>query len=68
MSCHSAGERRSPRTGAPTFERVAAEPGVTSAALDVALRTPHRTMPNIMLEGDELRDIVAYILSLRPAR
>jgi hypothetical protein len=39
---------------------------MTVAALTVALRTSHRTMPNIMLEPAELDNIIAYIMSLRP--
>jgi hypothetical protein len=58
--------QRSPRAGAPTFEAIAAVPGMTTAALTVALRTPHRTMPNIVLETQELDDVVAYVLSLKP--
>jgi hypothetical protein len=34
----------------------------------VVLQTPHRTMPNVMLDQDELNDIVAHILSLRQGR
>jgi len=32
------------------------------------LRTPHPTMPNLILEPDELDDLVGYILSMKPAR
>jgi mono/diheme cytochrome c family protein len=65
--CHAVlpGQARSPREGAPTFEVIAAVPRMTAAALTVALRTSHRTMPNVMLEQNELDDMVAYILSLR---
>jgi len=38
---------------------------MTGTALYIALQTPHKTMPNLMLEADELRDISAYILSLQ---
>lgn len=63
-SCHAveAGEDRSPRPQAPPFARV---PRMTTAALTVALRTFHETMPNIMLGDRELRDVTAYITSLR---
>jgi mono/diheme cytochrome c family protein len=66
--CHAVlrGQASSPRAGAPTFERIAAVPRMTAAALTVALRTSHRTMPNIMLEPRELDNVVAYILSLKP--
>jgi mono/diheme cytochrome c family protein len=66
--CHAVlrGQARSPRAGAPTFEAIARVPRMTAAALTVALRTSHRTMPNIMLEQHELDDVVAYVLSLKP--
>src|SRR5262245_25759932 len=58
----------SPTTGAPPFERIANVSGMTAAALRVALQTPHRTMPNVMLQPDELDDIVAYVMSLQRSR
>jgi mono/diheme cytochrome c family protein len=64
--CHAiGGQTRSPDPGAPTFDRIARVPGMTPMALTVALQTSHKTMPNIMLEATELKDIVAYITSLR---
>ncbi len=59
------GERRSPNAQAPTFETVATTPGMTSIALTAALRTSHRAMPNIALAGDDQKNVIAYILSLR---
>jgi len=66
-ACHAVlkGEMNSPRREAPPFERIAQVPGMTTTALTVALRTSHETMPNIMLEPKELRDVTAYITSLR---
>jgi len=55
----------SPVAGAPNFYTVASTPGMSSLALRVALETPHHSMPNLMLTPDELRDITAYIMSLR---
>ena len=65
--CHAVrrGETRSPAAEAPSFERIANVPGMTSLALAVALRTPHRTMPNLTFEAAELRNVIAYILSLK---
>jgi mono/diheme cytochrome c family protein len=65
--CHAIGpsQTRSPNAAAPRFETIANVPGMTELALTVALRTPHRTMPNIILEASELRNIAAYILSLQ---
>jgi len=65
-SCHAvqAGETRSPNAQAPSFEAIASTPGMTGTALAVALRTSHETMPNLMLEHEELENVIAYILSL----
>jgi cytochrome c len=51
--------------GAPNFYTIARTPGMSPLALRVALETPHHSMPNLMLTADELRDITAYIMSLR---
>lgn len=66
-SCHLVVKEtgRSTNPDAPTFEAIAKTPGLTSAALVVALQTSHRTMPNIVIKGADMNDIVAYILSLR---
>jgi hypothetical protein len=50
---------------APTFETVAKTPGMTAIALTAVLRTPHRNMPNIIIAEDDLRNVVAYVLSLQ---
>ena len=50
---------------APTFKVIANTPGMTSAALTVALQTTHMTMPNFVIKGDALQNIIAYILSLK---
>jgi mono/diheme cytochrome c family protein len=56
---------RSTNPDAPTFEAIANTRGLTSAALTAVLRSSHSTMPNIVIKGDEINDIVAYILSLK---
>ena len=65
--CHAIdkSQARSPNAAAPRFEAIANVPGMTSMALTVALQTSHRSMPNLIFESDELRNIVAYILSLK---
>ena len=55
----------SPNADAPTFEAIATSPGMSGRALAVALRRAHRTMPNFVIEGDELTNIIVYILSLK---
>src|SRR3954452_3818022 len=66
-ACHSvlSGKTDSPNHQAPSFEQISRVPGMTAAALTVALQTSHKTMPNIMLEPDELRNVAAYIVSLQ---
>jgi len=65
--CHAAERQqaRSPNESAPQFATIAATPGMTAMALSAALNTPHRSMPNVMLQADEQADIIAYILTLR---
>lgn len=65
--CHAVRKEaaRSPNADAPRFQALASLPGMTSIALSAALNTPHRSMPNIMLDPEERADIIAYILSLK---
>jgi len=65
--CHATqrGESFSPNSKAPTFSELAATPGMTSAALTVALTTPHAGMPMFRLTAEEREGIIAYILSLQ---
>ena len=65
-ACHAIDKGRpSPKVDAPTFEAIASSPGMSGRALAVALRRPHRTMPNLVIEGEELTNIITYILSLK---
>jgi mono/diheme cytochrome c family protein len=65
--CHNIekGQRPSPNGLAPNFETIAKTPGLTAIALTAALRTSHRTMPNIIIPDDDLRNVAAYVLSLQ---
>lgn len=65
--CHAArtGQARSPNGRAPTFVELANTPGMTPAALTVALTTPHAGMPMFVLTAEQRQDIIAYILSLK---
>lgn len=67
--CHAVepGPSRSPNPASPPFETVANVPGMTGMALSAALQSPHRSMPNMMLDSNQLGSIVTYILSLRRA-
>jgi len=65
--CHAIekGAPRSPNGNAPAFQGVARTPGMTAMALRVALRTPHREMPNLVLKEDQVDDIIAYLATLK---
>jgi mono/diheme cytochrome c family protein len=65
-SCHAVGEEKSPNPKAPSFKEAANSPGMTPTALRVWLQNVnHPTMPNIMIGGQDLRNVTAYILSLK---
>ena len=68
--CHlvEKGSGLSPNPAAPTFEDIANIRGMTSAALTAALRTSHETMPNVIIKGSDLNDVIAYILSMNERR
>ncbi len=51
--------------GAPPFQQVADDPSASEVGLRVFLRTPHKTMPDLILTPQQTDDIVTYILSLR---
>jgi mono/diheme cytochrome c family protein len=63
--CHAIRRGRSPNSQAPTFLELATAPGMTTAALSVALTTPHAGMPMFQLTAEQREDVIAYILSLR---
>jgi mono/diheme cytochrome c family protein len=65
--CHAIerASARSPNPASPPFETIANVPGMTGMALSAALQSPHRSMPNVMLDSSQLGSIVAYVLSLR---
>jgi mono/diheme cytochrome c family protein len=65
--CHAVtkAQARSTNPASPRFEAVANVPGMTRTALSATLQTPHRTMPNIILDADQMNDIITYILSLK---
>jgi mono/diheme cytochrome c family protein len=50
---------------APTFASIARQSGMTTAAIQVFLSTPHTRMPDFTLTRTEIRDVSAYIMSLR---
>ncbi|HUW73329.1 MAG TPA: c-type cytochrome [Methyloceanibacter sp.] len=66
-ACHAvqAGDLESPLFEATPFQTVADTPGMTELALSVWLQSSHPTMPNIVLEQDDMRNVIAYIRSLK---
>ncbi len=65
--CHAIdrGDYDSPFFGAPPFSEVANVPAMSELALLSFFQTPHPTMPNLIVPPDDIRDLVAYIRSLR---
>ncbi len=65
--CHSivSNGNTSPVAAAPPFQAIADTRGMTRTALFVFFRSPHAKMPNLIVRGDDLDNIIAYILSLK---
>ena len=66
--CHAVEAQRSfisPNPKAPTFRDLAETPGMTRAAMTVALTTPHAGMPMFRLTDDQQSSLIAYVLSLK---
>jgi mono/diheme cytochrome c family protein len=63
--CHSLGAGPSPLPQAPRFKEVAEHPGITAMSLQAFLQSSHPTMPNIILEPEDMSNVIAYILSLK---
>ena len=55
----------SPDIGAPPFIEIADDPSRTPMALSVWFRSPHPTMPDLVLSADEVSDLLAYFAALR---
>ena len=51
--------------GAPAFQDVADNPAIAAIGPRVFLRTPHETMPDLILAAAETGNVIAYILSLK---
>jgi mono/diheme cytochrome c family protein len=64
-SCHGISAEKSPLPKATRFREVADRPGVTGTALRVWMETSHPTMPNIVVEKQDMLNVIAYILSLK---
>ena len=65
-SCHAVelGEFESPEVSAPSFEALANRPDMTRSSLAALLRSPHRNMPNLIVEPERIDDLAAYLVTL----
>jgi cytochrome c len=52
-------------TDVPSFPSIANRPGVTAESLAGRIIVPHPAMPGVQLTVRELREVIAYILSLK---
>jgi cytochrome c len=52
----------------PSFAAIARQPDVTAERLAGRIIVPHPAMPNTQLTVAEIRDVIAYIMALKPAR
>lgn len=50
----------------PSFVSIAEAKTTTATGLEVFLSTPHAKMPDYTLTRDEIRNVSAYIMSLKP--
>jgi len=68
--CHIVGPNaaRTANPDVPTFPAIARKKGVTADYLAGRIIIPHPPMPRTHLTVAEIRDVVAYILSLKPAQ
>ena len=64
-TCHGISEEKSPLPQAPRFRTVADQPGMTATALQAWMQTSHPTMPNIIVAPQDMRDVIADIVSLK---
>jgi mono/diheme cytochrome c family protein len=63
--CHGISAETSRVPKATRFREVADRPGMTGTALRVWMETYHPTMPNIVVDKQDMLNVIAYILSLK---
>jgi mono/diheme cytochrome c family protein len=63
--CHGISAEASRIPKATRFREVADRPGMTGTALRVWIETYHPTMPNIVVDKQDMLNVIAYILSLK---
>ena len=67
ITCHAstADSASGGRPDVPSFSAIARTPNITPERLAGAILLPHPAMPGVPLTRAELRDIIAYIMSLK---
>lgn len=64
--CHGVNKGDASRNwSAPPFAKIATSEGMSATALNVALVSSHRDMPNLILQPAERANVIAYIMSLK---
>jgi mono/diheme cytochrome c family protein len=65
--CHVVSDKAVPSFvfDVPSFFAIANNPAVTAISISVFLRTPHASMPNLILKTEDIDNVATYILSLR---
>ncbi len=65
--CHQVGSERLSRANdaVPSYQAIAAMPSTTAMSIRAFLSTSHQVMPDFNLTDAQIRDVAAYILSLR---
>jgi mono/diheme cytochrome c family protein len=58
-------EMISPFFDVPPFREIANTPGISELALVSFFQTTHPTMPDLIVPHADMRDLIAYILSLK---
>ena len=64
LTCHGIGRQDGSGINLD-FTAIARMPSTTELSLRVFLQSNHRNMPNIIVKGQDLDDIVAFIMSLK---
>ncbi len=65
VECHDIGQSATVKDGAPSFIEVAGHPDFSADRLKVWLSDPHPPMPKLELSRRAIKDLIAYIGSLK---
>ena len=65
--CHAVERGETDYLNPPSFQNVANSPGITERALAVWLQNPHPNMPDFILDEADMKNVIAYIMSLKSA-